>query len=377
MVKILLLNPIYVTLFWAIVLNTYKREAHQPKVFLGWFMFVASWVYISHYFYFTRQFGVYFYLDSIYTLAYLLVYPMYHIYVRLLTVDSHFSIKKHFRYLVAPLTLFLLTVVGYIAMGKEQGVEFVSEILVNGKRPTNTMHEVMFIMFVIGRLTFLFQTLFYLGYSFRLIRSNNLRIQDYYSNMEDRKLNWLQLFNICFALTSVSSAALAVLGRNTFLENTYLLIFPSVVFTVMLFFVGLLGNNQKAIFTEIENAPDLNNEGKTPQRIKAKLENLFEKEKVYKNPDLKIWDVSSMLGTNRTYVSNVINTEYGRNFCAHVNSYRINHAKALIQSNPNLTNQQIAELSGFGSVNSLYRAFQASEGVSLGQFRKQMGNSNS
>lgn len=375
MVEILLLNPIYVTLFWAIVLNTYKRDAHQPKVFLGWFMLVASWVYISHYFYFTQQLEVYFYLDSIYTLAYLLVYPMYHIYVRLLTVDSHFSIKKHLRFLIAPFTLFLLTGVGYIAMGKEHGVEFISDILVQGKRPSTAMHEAMFILYVIGRLTFLFQTVFYLGYSFTLIRSNNLRIQDYYSNMEDRKLNWLQFFNICFALTSVSSAVLAVLGRNTFLENTYLLIIPSIVFTVMLFFVGLLGNSQRAIFTEIENAPDLNNEGKPPQRIKAKLDNLFEKEKVYKNPDLKIWDVSSMLGTNRTYVSNAINTEYGRNFCAHVNFYRINHAKALIQSNPNLTNQQIAELAGFGSASSLHRAFQSSEGLSVGQYRKQMGQS--
>jgi AraC-like DNA-binding protein len=375
MIKILLLNPIYVTIFWAIVLNLYKREAHQPKVFLGWYMFVASWVYISHYFYFTQQFGVYYYLDSIYTLAYLLVYPMYHVYVRLLTVDSHFSFKKHLRFLVAPLAIFLLTAMGYIVMDKDEGVQFISDILVHGKPPASTMQEVMYIVFVIGRLTFLFQTIFYLVISFRLIRSNNLRIQDYYSNMEERKLNWLQFFNICFAITSTSSAALAVLGRNTFLENPYLLVFPSVVFTLMLFFIGLLGNNQRAIFTEIDNTPDFMPEGKPPQRIKLKIDKLFEEEMIYKDPDLKIWDVSSMVGTNRTYVSNVINNAYGRNFCTHVNVYRIEHAKSLIQSNPNLTNQQIAELAGFGSVNSLYRTFQTSEGVSLGQFRKQVNNS--
>lgn len=375
MIKILLLNPIYVTIFWAIVLNLYKREAHQPKVFLGWYMFVASWVYISHYFYFTQQFGVYYYLDSFYTLSYLLVYPMYHVYVRLLTVDSHFLFKKHLRYFVAPLAIFLLTAIGYIVMDKDEGVQFISDILVHGKSPASTIQEVMYIVFVIGRLTFLFQTVFYLVISFRLIRSNNLRIQDYYSNMEERKLNWLQFFNICFAITSTSSAVLAVVGRNTFLENPYLLIFPSVIFTLMLFFIGLLGNNQRAIFTEIENTPDFTPEGKPPQRIKLKIDKLFEEEMIYKNPDLKIWDVSSMVGTNRTYVSNVINSAYGRNFCTHVNVYRIEHAKSLIHSNPNLTNQQIAELSGFGSVNSLYRTFQNSEGVSLGQFRKQLNNS--
>jgi AraC-like DNA-binding protein len=369
MTNILLFNPIYVTLFWAISLSFKDRRTHEPKRFLGIFMLVASLVYISHYFYFTKNFAVYLYFDSIYTLAYLLVYPMYHIYVRLLTVDYKFSIRKHYPYLIAPIVISIFTFMGYIILGKEGGLRFVKHILMDGEVPSG-FFEPMYILFILGRITFLFQTFFYLILSFKLIKQNNRRMLEYYSNTEDRQLNWLQFFNICFAITSFSGAALAAVGRNFFLNNQILLIIPSVVFTILLFFIGLLGNTQKAIFTEIESAPESQDEGKINPQLKTKLDELFEREKIYKNQDLKIWDVSSMLGTNRTYVSRIINKEYNRNFCAHVNFYRIQHAKQLIGSNPNLNNEQIAELSGFGSLNSFYRAFQASEEVSLGQYRK-------
>lgn len=369
--EILLLNPIYVTIFWAFVLNTNNRSKHLPKVFLGIFMVVASAVYISHFLYFTHRFVEYFYADSIYTLAYLSVYPLYHIYVRLLTVDSKISIQKHGPYLLVPIILFVATLAGYIIMGKEGGINFIESILVQGKKP-HGFQVYMFSLFVIGRIVFLLQTAIYLILSFKLIRANNIRLQDYYSNMDDRKLNWVQFFNISFAFTSVSSAVLASIGRNVFLQNEILLVFPSVVFTLMLFFIGLLGYRQLAIFTEINRFIEIPEESKPPHRLKEKLDNLFEREKIFKNPDLKIWDVSSMLGTNRTFVSRIINSEYGRNFCTHVNYYRIASAKMFIKNNRNLSNEQIAELSGFCSVNSLYRAFLNSEGMSLGQFRRQV-----
>ena len=303
--EIILLNPIYVTIFWAIVLSFQGNKSYIPKVFLGRFMIVASLVYISHFFYFTKNSQLYFYFDSIYTLAYLLVYPLYHIYIRLLTVDVELSFRKHFKFLVAPLLLFVLTLIGYIVMGRDEGMQYVNDVLFSNNKPQG-FQRIMYVIMVVGRVTFLLQTIIYLTISFILIRKNNLRLLDYYSNTEDRQLNWVQFFNICFALTSIFSAILAALGRNFFLESPMLLVFPSIVFSVMLFFVGLLGSKQKAIVTELIYSPELFEEGKPPVRFKAKLEDLFNNEKIYKNPELTIWDVSSMLGTNRTYVSKVI-----------------------------------------------------------------------
>ncbi|MFA5649158.1 MAG: helix-turn-helix domain-containing protein [Bacteroidales bacterium] len=374
MIDIFLLNPVYVTIFWALVLLLHGKRADRPTLFLGCFMVVAALVYISHYLYFTQQFDTYYYFDSVYILAYLLVYPLYHIYVRLLTVDSHINLKKHLRFIVAPVVVFILTLVGYAIMGKERGVEYIVNIMVQGESPSTSIQKFMVILFLLGRLTFLFQTVFYLILSFKLIRKNNLKIENYYSNVENRGLRWLQLLNISFGLASLSSAILVVLGRNLFLHNSILLIFPSIIFSILLFFIGFMGSNQRAVFTEIENTPDLQDEGKSPQKLKAKLEQLFEKEMIYKNQDLKIWDISFMLGVNSTHITDLIKTEYNRNFRTHVNHYRFEHAKALIYSNPNLSNQQIAELAGFGTVKSFFRAFQASEKISLIQFRRRVND---
>ena len=63
------------------------------------------------------------------------------------------------------------------------------------------------------------------------------------------------------------------------------------------------------------------------KRIKTQLIKLFEKEQVFKNTDLKITDVASKLHTNRTYISTLINSEYGSSFSSFVNQYRVEEAK--------------------------------------------------
>jgi YesN/AraC family two-component response regulator len=63
------------------------------------------------------------------------------------------------------------------------------------------------------------------------------------------------------------------------------------------------------------------------------------------------------VGTNRTYVSSVINNEFKQNFSSFVNSYRVKHAKMLQGNNPDISKQDLAEMSGFGSQVSMKRAF--------------------
>jgi AraC-like DNA-binding protein len=219
----------------------------------------------------------------------------------------------------------------------------------------------MYSLFVVGRLLFIAQTIYYPIISFRLIKNNSLKLKDYYSNLEEKNLNWIHYFNISFTITSISSAILAGLGRNIFIQNEVLLLFPSLVFSFLLFYIGLHGSNQKAFFREIENFIEPREEGKPQHRIKAKIDYLFENEKIYKNFDLKIWDITTTLGTNNSQISKILRHEYGRNFCTHVNHYRVNHAKNLINSNPNLSNIQVAELSGFRTASSMLKAFQEIE----------------
>jgi AraC-like DNA-binding protein len=370
MVKIiLLLNPVYVTLFWAMVLTFQNKKQTAPKLFLGRFMLVACLLYFTHLLYFTGQMEIYYYLDSIYILVSLMVYPLYHIYVRLLTVDQWFSLKDHGRFLILPLLIFAMHLTGYVLMSKPEGMYYLTAGI-SGMNSGTAVLRYQDLVYQAFRAGFIVQVLFFLLLNFRLIIRHNNRIADYFSNLEDRSLTWLQFFNFSLAATSLASVAAAILGRDIFSTSEIHLAVPSVLFSLMLFVIGFLGNIQKEVNIVKEIKAEKWSEKAFQPGLKKRMETLFEKEMIFSNPDLKIWDLCNMLGTNRTYVSRVINNDYSRNFCNHVNHYRVMYAKKLLAENRELGNDDLAELSGFGSVNSLYRAFASSEGISLGEFRK-------
>jgi len=376
----LLLGPVFVSLFWAGVLNIPEKSRKVPKLFLGRFMIVAFILYVSHLFYFLKIYPVYYYLDAIYVLASLLVYPLYHIYVRLLTIEKWFSLRLHWKFLIAPFVVFILELIGITILGPEGANDYYNGLL-NNENPAPTVYQYLKIIYSIFRFVFIFQVIYYLIMSFRLIRQHNNQLKNYYSNTEKHSLFWVQFFNVSMGLASISSIVLAYLGKEVFLEKQFLLIFPSLMFTLLLFFIGFLGNRQSESAIEHKEERILIRSNKDIEPVeavdvqdawkyKALLDDLFEREKIYKDSDLKIWDLAGMMGTNRTYVSRIINKEYGRNFCNHVNYYRVVEVKKLIAEGKNLSNEQLAELSGFGSVNSLYRAFLAIEKIPLGQYRK-------
>jgi len=372
--EILLLNPVYITLFWAIVLNLYPRRGNEPKRFLGKFMIVAFVVYLSHFFFFLKLHNLYIWIDSFYNFASLAVFPLYYIYVLLLIRDRRFSWKLHGRYLIASATIFILVAIGYIRMDAETQLNYV--ILVqHGISYTGKGIRYMEAVTFMAKIVFISQVIIYVIRSYRLTSKHNREISDYYSNLESRRLGWVQVFNLLLFLVSASSSVVALIGRENFQGSNLYLLFPSLVFSVLLFWVGFLGNTQKAVHTEFQNVTVLPpSEEKIPDRLKEELLNLFEKKQYYLNKDLKIWDVSGHLATNRTYVSRIINQEFGQNFCSFVNSYRIEHAKKLLSSKKSYSIEEIADLAGFGSVNSLYRAFIASEKIPLKQYRSSLKN---
>ena len=337
----LLLNPVYVTLFWAIVLSFYDSDKHTPKVFLGKFMMVSFVLYLSHFFYFSGKTEVYYYFDSFYQLASLLVYPLYHIYIRLLTSEQQFSLRFHARYLLLPFAVFFLYLAGHILMTPQQHSEFLLQTSIFYKNG-DVLQQYMSWVYAAARMVFIGQVFYYLFANFRLIIRNNERLQDYYSNTEGKRLQWVQFFNFSLALTSIASIAAAITGREAFAAGEYSLAGPSLIFSSMLFFIGLLGNTQNKVHTplmeEKEEATDI--PGKTTpleipeSKLKQELDGLFNRKEIFKDPDLKIWDLSKMLGTNRTYISRFINQEYNRNFYNHVNHYRVEYIKKIAEENP-------------------------------------------
>lgn len=90
--------------------------------------------------------------------------------------------------------------------------------------------------------------------------------------------------------------------------------------------------------------------------VGKQISTLFDKEQIFLNPNLKVSDIATATGTNRTYVSAFFNREAECTFYDYVNKYRIEYAcNLLLHSNENIT--MIAEKSGFNSSQSFIRVF--------------------
>jgi len=362
----LLLNPVYVTLFWAVVLITAKRQGNEPKTFLGKFFVVSFITFIAHLLYFMPMQEVYVYADPIYYLTHLLVFPMYYLYVRLLAIDRRFSWRKHYKYLIVPLALFVCYTVGVLFMTKAEYIDFIYDTLIENRSVTGISLYRKAVYYAI-RIAFVIQGVVYMTLSILAVQKNRKNVVNFYSNTEDDSLDKLQWLNITVSITMTTSIVMEIFGKEKFSGHDFFLLAPSVIFTVMLFCIGWLGNRQRAVLlTNMEEKKEIASKSDNPEKpketkskhshIKRNLEKLFNEQQIYLNKDLTIWELASKLGTNRTYLSQLINTDYGQNFSTFVNSFRVRHAESLQQSDPKLPLADIAELSGFGSMKSWERA---------------------
>ena len=139
---------------------------------------------------------------------------------------------------------------------------------------------------------------------------------------------------------------------------------PTRLFTQewLMFFVIIYTNDQIIFHSKpwIENAEEEEEEEATIEfdaDNRAKLEQWMETERPYLNPEFRLLDLRQVLPLNRTYLSQLINAEYGCNFYQFVTNYRIEEAKRLMTEHPEMTMEDVAGLCGFSSARSFYRTF--------------------
>ena len=294
---ILLLNPIYVTLFWILVLNTNKKQGNVPKLFLGRFMTVTFLLYLSHFFYYLPLPEIYHYIDPFYQLLNLLVYPMYYIYIRLLTVDDRFKIKKHSINLAFPILIFILYGVSTLLMTKEEHIDYLYRQLYTNA-PLSGVFLYQKTIYLLCRIAFILQGVVYMWLSYRLVVKHKEHILNYYANTEDDSLDKIHILNITLSITIIMGILMSVLGKESFMSDEKALILPSVIFSIMLFWIGWLGNKQRALLINdilLDGSVDYPQvtddiEPTTVQLavVREKIIKLFEEKKIYLNKDLTI-----------------------------------------------------------------------------------------
>ncbi|KAF0239537.1 MAG: response regulator containing CheY-like receiver domain and AraC-type DNA-binding [Prolixibacteraceae bacterium] len=375
---LIIYTPMYVTFFWAVVLLITKREDNRAKFFLGIFMTVAFLLYFSHAVFFQQLESVYTFFDTIYVFAFLSVYPLYYWYIKLLSVETEYKLRN-FRLFIPALVLTLISFVLYQLMSDTERADYYMGHFIKSKSDVEftILMQLQKNNYLVSKLIFAIQIFFFLYYGSRLVKNYHKKIENFYSNLESRSILWVNILLYSMVLTSLMSLVLNIIGRSFFMGSKTFLIFPSLIFSILLFLIGFLGylQNNTVIdleFDEEKNNNNLNSKNYNTAKLNEKLLKLFKDVAIYKNPDLKITQVSELLHTNRTYISKHINTQFGCTFSDFVNRYRVEEAKRLLtsESSKGYSLNYISEKAGFGSMGSFMRVFRGFEKITPGQYRE-------
>lgn len=339
--------PFFSTLFWLIIFMVQYRKLDAAKQMLTVYIGTCVVLYFCHALFFTI--GLPYEMECVWTLCSLSVYPLFSGYLCRLT-SSDFTFRQVMPWLCPGAA---------VALGKylfpDAGMD------------------------VVRMLLFAIQVLCVCYFGIRRLKAFDYKLQSFYADMEGRDTRDVSHLLIAIICVSFLSAIGNTLGRKFFGEGLYLLVPVSLAFSVMLFTLNYICYNRKFTIEDFEEESKGETDNVSLAQedngvIGKKLEALMLDEKVFLVKNLKINDVVRKIGSNRTYVSNYINTTYHCSFSDYINQLRVEHAKALLLSSDTDTKLAIiADASGYSSESSFYRNFQKIAGMTPNEYRNKKG----
>jgi AraC-like DNA-binding protein len=368
---------IIITFFLAVLLVTKKNKSKPDWILAIWLILVGIHL-LLYYLFISSQ-----YLEFPYFLGFdrplpLLHGPLLYLYTAYSTqqIKNRYAWLHFLPWLLAHIPLipfFLLPISDKIGVYNNQGAgyETISQILVWAIIASGVVYVIL---------------------SLQLLRRHKRNIEQEFSNTVKINLAWLQylIFGIGFIWLMV------IVGEDP-------VVFGSVVLFV--FFLGYFGIKQVGIFTHAHSHPTTTNpnnekddhEGKklldtiypevhevkkyqksglnqeAAQEIHSKLSKVMENERLFKNPELTLPELSEKLEINPNILSQVINTQVGKSFYDYINSLRIDDFKkmVLLPENQKYSLLGLAMQCGFNSKTSFNRNFKKVTGLAPSEYLRQ------
>jgi AraC-like DNA-binding protein len=231
-----------------------------------------------------------------------------------------------------------------------------------------------------------FQMLLYLAFTFQHFFQYKSKIQQYFSNTYQLELNWIRNFLYVYAFIFlygfVQIFINEVIVELSWMQKWWLQFCSALVviyvgikgyFTNTITLSSLNFESRSETISSKTNAPSVavSNEVKIK---KEQIQNYFESEKPFLNPDLNLSELAKNLQMHRAELSEIINTGFGQNFNDFVNSFRVDFFKQKLSegAHKQLSLLGIAYDSGFNSKATFNRVFKKLTNTSPTEFLKSL-----
>lgn len=394
-----LLLPSFTCLFWTVTMALRAKSNQQAQniwIVACVLMTVSTFIW-AVFFAGVSNYAVFYKLEALEAVTSMLLPLMLFFCFRSLTDEKPFGWKMYAS--LVPAVAVGLTIVGlYAVMGETRAVAYVKETIESGGHPTGLSGAEQVMALVSGpvyTLLVVVQMVGVLAYATIQLTRYRRRLQDFYSNLEGKSIENNRALLIGGYLILLFSL-LSFRGRFHYNEPSFFLSLHMLCWTVLIYYMGY--NIYKLHFTarnlasELAEAdqeaaeghydsPDPAQAGKKATQFFGETDRhaqlldaftlLMDKRRVYLQANLRLDDVARSMHTNRTYISRMINEAFQCSFSDYVNRRRILHAQSLMQANPQLTQVQIAEQSGFSSAPAFSRMFRQQAGMTFIEWRKQ------
>lgn len=97
--------------------------------------------------------------------------------------------------------------------------------------------------------------------------------------------------------------------------------------------------------------------------LRIRFEDLIVTEQLFLKQGIRIADIATMLETNRTYVSRLVNNTYNMSFSDYINTLRIDYAEQYLLHHKDARQSDIAEACGFPNASAFNNVFKKITGV--------------
>ena len=372
MTTVLSILPMMVCAFWSIVLILDWSAAHDKlRLWLWQFMVVAMLLYVGHAVFFNHYTTIVPFTNTLYCACNLLVFPLYHVYIKGLSVPHYLDNRRqqwHDRCILFLPALVISFIVGilYLMMSSTERSDFIETYLYHNE--FSGLHGMTFLQAVvhqIAKLCFAIQVIIIFILGFRNLRQYKRFIDNTYADTENKRLEKVQIILILFIVGVFLAFVSNIIGRWRFMDNALLLAIPSLFFSILLFMIGYIGSRTMFSISNVNDkeftptSPNMsgNDNEQTVSSFTVSLEQLMNKQQLYLRHDLKISDVALLLGSNRTYIQRSIMELSGESFTKYINRKRIEYAIELQKNHPEYNIETIATQSGYTHLGTFYRNY--------------------
>ena len=299
-----------------------------------------------------------------------LIGPFFYFYIKRsisVSLNSRFQPKLLLHY-VPFLVVFLIFLPFYLKSGAEKLASH------NAPDPTNfnIATDTVFIY-----LPLLVSLAFYSVQSIRLIKKSGQQLDGRTTLRTGKKMKGLLNYSYAFLVF----VGLLLLCQLIFIFTDYMqfyvmlaTVFASSIFVHFLSFWAL----KESVVMGAAHLPksEVSIAIEKYKEIKTDVLQLLEADKIYLDSNMTSAKIAERLAVNGNYLSQIVNREFQCNLSFLLNSYRVAHAKKMLQDDAfgHLNFSGIASEAGFNSANSFTRVFKQHTGETPSQFKRNKEN---